>query len=99
MGKAMFTIVSAIAELEADIIRERVMAGISNARAKGVKIGRPSPDFDRGELARLRDSGLTVRAIAGRLNVSKSFVHKTLSNHTLQTPVKSEGECAGMAVQ
>ncbi len=38
MGKAMFTIVSAIAELEAEIIRERVMAGLSNAKAKGIKL-------------------------------------------------------------
>ena len=83
MGKAMFTIVSAIAELEADIIRERVVAGIANARAKGKRLGRPSPHVDQEELRGLRDSGLTIRAIADRLNLKRSFVHKTLSNHFL----------------
>jgi len=83
MGKAMFTIVSAIAELEADIIRERVVAGITNARAKGKRLGRPSPDVDQEELRTLRDSGLTIRAIADRLNLKRSLVHKTLSNHFL----------------
>lgn len=79
MGKAMFTIVSAIAELEADIIRERVMAGLNNARAKGVKLGRPGLDLDRDGLIRMREQGLTMRAIASELKVSAGFVHKTLS--------------------
>lgn len=81
MGKAMFTITSAIAELEADLIRERVRAGLANAKAKGAKLGRPSPEFDEDELIRLRQSGVSIRGIAGRLNLKKSFVHKRLSNH------------------
>ncbi len=81
MGKAMFTITSAIAELEADLIRERVRAGLANAKAKGARLGRPSPEFDEEELIKLRKSGETIRAIAKRLNLRKSFVHKTLSNH------------------
>jgi DNA invertase Pin-like site-specific DNA recombinase len=82
MGKAMFTITSAIAELEADLIRERVRAGLANAKAKGAKLGRPSPEFDENELIRLRRSGITIRGIAERLNLRKSFVHKTLSNRS-----------------
>jgi DNA invertase Pin-like site-specific DNA recombinase len=35
LGQALFTIVSAVAQLEHDIIRERVNAGIQNARANG----------------------------------------------------------------
>ena len=82
MGKAMFTITSAIAELEADLIRERVKAGLANAKAKGAKLGRPSPGFDEDELIRLRKSGVTIRGIAERMNLRKSFVHKTLSNRS-----------------
>ena len=82
MGKAMFTITSAIAELEADLIRERVRAGLANAKAKGAKLGRPSPEFDEDELIRLRKSGVTIRGIAERLNLRKSFVHKTLLNRS-----------------
>ncbi len=83
MGKAMFTIVSAIAELEADIIHERVIVGIANARAKGKRLGRPSLDVDGKELLRLREGGFTIRAIADKLNLKRSFVSKTLSNHFL----------------
>lgn len=41
MGKAMLTIISAFAQLERDIIRERTMAGLDRARALGKRLGRP----------------------------------------------------------
>jgi DNA invertase Pin-like site-specific DNA recombinase len=37
MGKAMFTIVGAIAELEHNVILERIMAGLEHARSRGTK--------------------------------------------------------------
>ncbi|MBP1044243.1 recombinase family protein [Vagococcus sp. BWB3-3] len=42
-GRLLFTIMGAFAEMEATLIRERVLAGISAARKNGVKLGRPSP--------------------------------------------------------
>ncbi len=41
MGRAMLTIISAFAQLERDIIRERTMAGLARARAQGKILGRP----------------------------------------------------------
>lgn len=41
MGRAMLTIISAFAQLERDIIRERTIAGLARARARGKKLGRP----------------------------------------------------------
>ena len=41
MGRAMLTIISAFAQLERDIIRERTMAGLARAKAQGKKLGRP----------------------------------------------------------
>ncbi len=41
MGKAMLTIISAFAQLERDIIRERTLAGLRRAKAQGKKLGRP----------------------------------------------------------
>jgi DNA invertase Pin-like site-specific DNA recombinase len=41
MGKAMLTIISAFAQLERDIIRERTLAGLKRARAQGKTLGRP----------------------------------------------------------
>ncbi len=41
LGQAVFAIVAAVAQLERDLICERVSAGIRNARAKGKHLGRP----------------------------------------------------------
>jgi DNA invertase Pin-like site-specific DNA recombinase len=92
LGKAMFTITSAIAELEADLIRERVLAGLANARAKGKKLGRPGIELDKDRLAGLRSQGMTMRGIAGNIGVSLGLVHKTLSKSpplTLDKPALS----------
>jgi DNA invertase Pin-like site-specific DNA recombinase len=40
--KLVFQIIGAVAEFEKDIIRERVRAGLENARQKGKRLGRPS---------------------------------------------------------
>jgi DNA invertase Pin-like site-specific DNA recombinase len=40
-GKMVFTVLGAVAELERSLIGERVKAGLANARAKGVRLGRP----------------------------------------------------------
>ena len=40
-GKLLYQVLSAFAEFERDCIRERVRAGMRNARAKGRPIGRP----------------------------------------------------------
>lgn len=39
-GKLVFQIVGAVAEFEKDIIKERVIAGLANARARGKRLGR-----------------------------------------------------------
>jgi DNA invertase Pin-like site-specific DNA recombinase len=41
MGKAMFTIIGAMAELESSLISERVKAGMAAAKARGKRFGRP----------------------------------------------------------
>lgn len=40
-GKLVFTVLGAVAELERSLIGERVRAGLRNARAKGIRLGRP----------------------------------------------------------
>ena len=42
LGSAIFTIISAVAQLESDIIAERVKAGLRRARANGKQLGRPT---------------------------------------------------------
>ena len=74
LGAAIFTIIGAVAQLERDIIAERVRAGLRRARANGSKIGRPTAKVDRDKLLELRQEGLSLRQIAERLSVSKSTV-------------------------
>lgn len=73
IGKAMFTIIGAMAELERNIIRERVLAGMEHARRNGTKsgkaVGRPKAVFDRDEVVRLRNEGLSWREIARKLRI------------------------------
>lgn len=53
MGKAMFTIVGAMAELERNVIRERVRAGVRNAKRNGKQLGRKHVIFDRAKAVEL----------------------------------------------
>lgn len=47
IGRAMFTIVSAFAQLERDLIRERTLAGLARAKAWGKTLGRPKGAKDK----------------------------------------------------
>lgn len=67
MGEAMFTIISAMAKLERDIISERVKGGLRKARENGKKLGRPKVLVDIEEVKRLKEEGLSYREIAKRL--------------------------------
>lgn len=51
-GRFMAHMLGAVAEFERDIIRERTMAGLERAKAKGKKLGRPKGSKDKGQRAR-----------------------------------------------
>jgi DNA invertase Pin-like site-specific DNA recombinase len=77
MGKAMFTIISAISTLEADLIRERVMNGLASARQKGKKLGRDKTINE--ELIRtLASNDYSYREIAKLAKCSIASVSRTL---------------------
>lgn len=78
IGHAMFTIIGAMAQLERDIIRERVKAGLAQARAKGVRLGRPVVRVDSAALALLQEQGLPLPEIARQLRCSRSTVKRRL---------------------
>lgn len=52
MGKAMLTILSAFAQLERDLIRERTLAGLDRAKAWGKRLGRPKGSKDKHKRTR-----------------------------------------------
>jgi DNA invertase Pin-like site-specific DNA recombinase len=74
MGKMVFTVLGAVAELERNLIAERVRAGLRHARAKGKRLGRPRKFVDKVEVLSLRTSGISWRAIARTLGVSVGTV-------------------------
>ena len=78
IGLAMFTIIGAMAQLERDIIRDRVKAGLDRARARGVRLGRPVAEARPDEVRRLRAEGLSLHGIARRLRCSRSTVRRRL---------------------
>lgn len=78
LGQAMFTIVSAIAQLERDIIRERVKCGLQRARAQGKKLGRRAKPIDMDKLRILAAQKLSVREIAKSMGEGKTKIHRAL---------------------
>jgi len=75
-GRLMFQIIGAMAEFERALIQERVRAGLRNARAKGKRLGRPRVDLSGNQVAALRASGASLRAIAKELGVGVGTVHR-----------------------
>ena len=75
LGKALFTIVGAIAELELSIRKERCQAGIRAAQKHGTKsgkpFGRPELEIDPTLIGELREQGLSWRAVGEKLGISK----------------------------
>jgi DNA invertase Pin-like site-specific DNA recombinase len=79
-GRLQLNVLMAVAEFERGIIRERVNAGISAAKIRGVRFGRPSTINGRAaEVKRLKAKGLGLRAIGRELQMPVSSVHKALS--------------------
>jgi len=77
-GRLMTHMLGAFAEFERSLIRTRVVAGLEAARRNGQRLGRPKLRND-GQIAALRDQGLSQRAIAMKLRISKGSVQKALS--------------------
>ncbi len=77
LGRAMFAVAGAMAQLERDLARERVQAGIDAARARGICGGRPKADIDVGRLRRMV-SEIGLRKACRVLGLSTSTAHRRL---------------------
>lgn len=78
MGKAMFTMISAVAEFERSLIAERVSAGLARAKERGVRLGRPRVGFDVNRAMTLKAQGRSWSELAASLKVSSSTIRRTL---------------------
>jgi DNA invertase Pin-like site-specific DNA recombinase len=79
MGRLFLTIIGSIAELESDLIRERVLAGMRRAKLDGVRIGRAPMNLDRAAIVRDRLGGMTLTSVARKWGISRSLVCKLVS--------------------
>jgi len=82
LGRAIVVIIGAIAELEGNLIVERVRAGMRRARLEGRHIGRPSLELDREAIRRDRQRGMSLGQIAREHNASRATIHRVLHQHT-----------------
>ena len=76
LGSAIFTIISAVAQLERDIIAERVKAGLRRARKNGKKLGRPRVNVDATRVAVLRTLGRSWVEISKELGIGKGTAQR-----------------------
>lgn len=81
VGRAMFSIVAALAELERSLIVERSVEGQRRARARGRHVGRPRSQVDEQQILALRGAGTSLRAIARKTGVSRTVVTRVVREH------------------
>ena len=78
-GRALAGMLAVFAEFERDILRDRVKAGIAQARKEGRAHGRPATVTQHAEKIRaLFDRGTSKRQIAAQIGVSRSSVRRML---------------------
>jgi len=95
-GKLLYQIVASFAEFERDCIRERVRAGLRNAKAKGRKLGRPHVAVDASRVATLRDGGQSYASIAKSLGVGEGTVRRAvLASAKNPSPSVAVSGCPG----
>ena len=78
MGRMVFTMIAAVAELEAALIRERVQAGVDRARRQGKTLGRPRRELDLRAAHILLEQGHSQRVVAEMLSVPRGTLRRRL---------------------
>jgi DNA invertase Pin-like site-specific DNA recombinase len=78
-GRLQMHVLAAVAEFERSVIVERINAGLSAARERGVKLGRPRTlDRHISAVGKLSRRGLSGRKIAAELNIPAGSVFALL---------------------
>jgi putative DNA-invertase from lambdoid prophage Rac len=80
-GRAMAGLLSVFAEFEHEILRERIRAGIAEARLKGEHLGRPvTVGKKAAQIRKLHHAGVSKAGIARRLEIGRTSVRRILAD-------------------
>lgn len=77
-GRLMFNLIGAFSEFERSIIRERVISGLKNAKARGQQLGRPAR-ISKAQVMELTAKGMRPSVIAKQIGASVSSVYDILA--------------------
>jgi len=81
-GRALAGMLGIFAEFERDILRERVRAGMENARTKGVVLGRPATAQAQAvQIHQLLATGMSKKARARKLGIGRASIYRALEKH------------------
>jgi DNA invertase Pin-like site-specific DNA recombinase len=84
IGKMVFTVLGAVAEMERSVMIERINAGLRKAKATGTKsglpIGSPRSQVSTDEITARRAAGESVEQIATSLGVSRGLIYKRMNS-------------------
>ena len=86
LGRAVVTIVSVVAELERNLIIERVKSGMRRARLEGRRIGRRPLDIDRDSVFRHHIHGQSLAEIAKSFRISRTSVARIIRERKQSVP-------------
>ncbi len=84
LGRAIVVIIGAVAELERNLIIERVRAGMRRAKLEGQHIGRQPLELDHAAILRDRQQGQSFRQIARGHRISTATVQRVLRKKPAQ---------------
>src|SRR5699024_303844 len=81
MGKMFFTMMSAFAELEANLLSERTKKGLDSARARGRVGGRPAISDQKKEMIKslYNSRNYSGEEITTMVGVSRSTIYKVIN--------------------
>ena len=91
LGRAIIVIVGAVAELERNLIIERVRAGMRRAKLEGRAIGRQPLELDRSSILRDRNQGQSLRQLAKSYRVSRATIHRVVGQQTIPVAAVTKG--------
>jgi DNA invertase Pin-like site-specific DNA recombinase len=87
-GKMVAAVLFALAEMERENIRENTKRGLRKAKAKGVRLGRPTRVTPQAVVSML-EQGMSVSSAAKHLGITRQAIYNTLKRGGITCPKKN----------